>query len=109
MIGFHRHLLAVIALVLSVAAPAGATLIPVEEAVETVELGIRLNDDLTGTVTGKSCDECETRSFEVTAETQAIENRTRVDIRRTLDQVGKPATILYNIRSGKATKIIWWQ
>ncbi len=104
----HRALLALV-LGFAIAVPASATLVPVEEAVETVALDIRLNDDLTGTVSGRSCDDCRRRSFAITPETQAIENRTRVDLRRALEQRGRPATILYNIRSGKATKIIWWQ
>lgn len=98
-------LAAVLALV--AALPGWATIIPVEEAVEAVALEVRLNDDLTGTVTGASCEGCERKRFPVTPNTQAIENNQRVDLRRLLEQRGKPATIIYNIRSGEATRILW--
>lgn len=92
---------------LGVAASGWATIIPVEEAVEAVALDLRLNDDGTGTVSGGSCDACERKRFPVTLQTQAFENNVRVDIRRALEQRGQPATIIYNLRSGEATKIMW--
>ena len=84
-----------------------ATIIPVEEAVEAVALQVRLNENLTGSVAGRSCDSCELKVFPVTNETQAFENNERVDLRRLRDWYGKPATIIYNIRSGNATRILW--
>jgi hypothetical protein len=84
-----------------------ATIIPVEEAVEAVALQVRLNENLTGTVAGRSCDSCELKEFPVTNATQAFENNERVDLRRLRDWYGKPATIIYNIRSGEATRILW--
>ena len=92
----------------ALALPARATLVPIEDALETVALDVRLRDDLTGTVTGKSCDTCESKRFAVTPQTQAIHNKVRVNLRQILEQRGKPATIIYNIRSRDATKIIWW-
>lgn len=86
---------------------AWATIIPVEEAVEAVALRVRLGNDLTGTVAGRSCDSCELKEFPVTSATQAFENNERVDLRRLRDRYGKPATIIYNIRSGEATRILW--
>ncbi len=103
-----KHPLAAL-LTLALAAPAWATIILVEEAVEAVALDVRLNDDLTGTVTGSSCDGCERKRFPVTPQTQALENNVRVDLRRLRDQHGKPATIIYNIRSGEATRILWFR
>jgi hypothetical protein len=84
-----------------------ATIIPVEEAVEAVALQVRLNENLTGSVAGRSCDSCELKEFPVTNATQAFENNERVDLRRLRDWYGKPATIIYNIRSGEATRILW--
>jgi len=92
---------------LTVAAPGWATIILVEEAVEAVALEVRLDDDLTGTVAGRSCESCERKRFPITPQTQALENNVRVDLRRLRDQHGKPATIIYNIRSGEATRILW--
>ena len=70
-------------------------------------LQVRLSNDLTGHVSGRSCDQCELKRFPVTSATEAYENNVRVDLRRLADQHGKPATIIYNIRSGKATRILW--
>ena len=84
-----------------------ATIIPIEEAVEAVALEVRLNENLTGSVIGASCDTCERKEFPITPQTQALENNIPVDIRRLRDQNGKPATIIYNIRSGEATRILW--
>lgn len=94
-------------LALLTTASAWATIIPVEEAVEAVALQVRLSDDLTGTVAGRSCDGCELKRFPVTAATQAFEDNVRVDLRRLRDRHGKPGTIIYNIRSGEATRILW--
>jgi len=92
---------------LTFSANAWATIIPIEEAVEAVALQVRLDDNLTGTVAGRSCDSCELKEFPVTNATQAFENNVRVDLRRLRDWYGKPATIIYNIRSGEATRILW--
>jgi len=86
-----------------------ATIIPIEEAVEAVALQVRLSNDLTGRVSGRSCDSCELKQFPVTPETQAFENNVRVDLHRLRDWHGKPATIIYNLRSGKATRILWFR
>ena len=99
--------LALVALVF--ASPGWATIIPVEEAVEAVAIQVRLSDDLTGRVSGRSCETCELKRFPITPETQAIENNQRVDLRRLRDWHGKPATIIYNLRSGNATRIIWFR
>ncbi len=104
---FITSTLAVLALMFTT--PGFATIIPVEEAVEAVAIQVRLNDDLTGRVSGRSCDTCELKRFPITPETQAIENNVRVDLRRLRDWHGKPATIIYNLRSGKATRILWFR
>ena len=91
------------------AATSSATIIPVEEAVEAVALEVRLGDDLTGSVAGRSCGTRELKSFPVTPDTQAFENNVRVDLIRLRDRAGAPATIIYDIRSGKATKVIWFR
>ena len=104
---FITATLAVIAL--AFASPGWATIIPLEEAVEAVAIQVRLSNDLTGRVSGRSCDTCEMKRFPITPETQAIENNVRVDLRRLRDWHGKPATIIYNLRSGKATRIIWFR
>lgn len=96
-----------LATALTIAMPAGATIIPVEGAVETVALEISLRDDRTGTVSGRSCAECERRSFAVTRATRAYRNSQPVDIRDALRQRGKPAAIIYDLESGQATKILW--
>ncbi|MDH3451796.1 MAG: hypothetical protein OEN20_05195 [Gammaproteobacteria bacterium] len=86
-----------------------ATIIPIEDAVEAVALEVRLNDNLTGSVVGRSCEGCERKEFPITPQTQALENNIRVDLRRLRDRHGKPATIIYNIRSGEATRILWFR
>ena len=101
----HYTLAMVFALV--AATTSWATIIPVEEAVEAVALDVRLNNDMTGTVSGASCSQCERKRFPVTRATEAYENNQRVDLRKLRDQQGKPATIIYNIRSGEATRILW--
>ena len=104
---FNYTLGAVFALAFS--APGWATIIPVEEAVEAVALQVRLGNDLTGKVGGRSCDACELKEFPVTSATQAFEDDVRVDLRRLFDRHGKPATIIYNLRSGEATRILWFR
>lgn len=103
-----KHTLAALA-ALAVSAPGWATIILVEDAVEAVALEVRLEDDLTGTVVGRSCENCERKRFPITPQTQALENNVRVDLRRLRDRHGKPATIIYNIRSGEATRILWFR
>lgn len=100
-----------LAVVFAFAASTGswATIIPVEDAVEAVALEVRLDENLTGTVVGRSCDSCERKEFPITAQTQAFENNIRVDLRRLRDRHGQPATIIYNIRSGEATRILWFR
>ena len=104
---FNYTVAAVFALTFS--APGLATIIPIEDAVETVALQVRLGSDLTGKVGGRSCTGCELKEFPVTSETQAFENNVRVDLRRLRDWYGKPATIIYNLRSGEATRILWFR
>lgn len=86
-----------------------ATIIPVEEAVEAVALKVRLSNDLTGKVGGRSCQRCELKEFPVTSETEAYENNVRVNLSKLRDRRGKPATIIYNLRSGEATRILWFR
>ena len=92
---------------LAFAAPAWSTIIPVEGAVEAVALEVYLRDDLTGHVAGRSCETCERKSFPITPDTRAFVGKDEVDLRDVLDQRGKPATIIYNLESGRATKIAW--
>ena len=103
-----KHVLAAL-IALAASSGAWATIILVEDAVEAVALEVRLGRDMTGTVVGRSCDSCERRTFPITPQTQALENNVRVDLRRLRDQHGKPATIIYNIRSGEATRILWFR
>lgn len=98
-----------VVLALAFAGPSLATIIPVEDAVEAVSLRVRLSDDLTGKVGGRSCETCELKEFPITPQTRAFENNQQVDLRRLRDWYGKPATIIYNIRSGEATRILWFR
>ena len=92
-------------------APAGAMrdIVYVEEAVETNSLEIRLDEQGQGKVAGRACNKCELQEFPVTPATQALQNNQPVDLSRALNQRGKPATIIYNLESGNATRILWWQ
>jgi len=92
---------------LAAATASWATIIPLEEAVEAVALEVRLEDNLTGTIAGRSCERCARKEFPITPATEAYENNVRVNLRRLLDRHGKPGTIIYNIRSGEATRILW--
>ena len=102
-----RQMLAAITL-LMMALPAAATIIPREEAVEAVAVTVTLRDDLTGRISGRSCNACETKTFPLTPETQAVKNNQRVDLLQLRSLNGKPATIIYNIRTGLATRILWF-
>jgi len=93
--------------VLTLAGGASAAVESLEEAVEAVALELRLNPDLTGTVGGRSCESCELKEFAVNASTRAFAGKTQVDLRKALKHNGMPATIVYDVHSGKATKIIW--
>ena len=81
--------------------------IPYEEAVEALAIDVRIANDSTGYVSGRQCDECETHRFKITPETKFIGNAQVVGIRELRARNGKPATIIYNLKTRLAAKIVW--
>ena len=81
--------------------------IPYEEAVEAMAIDVRIANDATGTVSGRQCDDCELHRFRITSDTVFIEDAKVVGIRELRARNGQPATIIYNIETRLAAKIIW--
>jgi hypothetical protein len=78
-----------------------------EDAIETDSLRITLNDDGTGYVQGKMCDECKLLTVAISANTKAFNKVTEVPLKQAAGRVGKPATIFINLDHTQVTRIVW--
>jgi hypothetical protein len=78
-----------------------------EDAIETESLRLTLEDDNTGYVQGKICDDCKMLTVAITPETRAFHNNHEVTLKRAATRVGQPATVFINIEHTKVTRIIW--
>lgn len=95
------------ALTLAFGASFSAPPIPVEEAVEALAIHVRVATDRTGRISGRQCEACELHTFPVTPRTRFSANGVPVGVDELRLHNGLPATIIYNLRSGEATRIVW--
>ena len=89
-----------------VAANAGAVTM-LEDAMETDSLRISLNDDNTGFVQGKICDQCAELKVAITPETRAYEKDVEVPLKKAAGRIGREATVFINREHTKVTRIKW--
>lgn len=82
-------------------------IILIEEAIETDSLRLSLNNNLTGFVEGKVCDECETIKVTITPRTKAYENNVEVPLKTVTSRLGRPATVYYLIATKEVSRIRW--
>ena len=73
----------------------------VENALEIEKLKIALNDGENGFVMDDQA------RFEITPETRAIEDGKVVELARAKERFGKSASVFYDIKTLKVTKISW--
>ncbi len=78
-----------------------------EHAMEVESLRISLNDDGSGFVQGKLCDDCKRLTLAVTAETRAFQNNAEVPLKQAADRLGKSATVFINVEHTQVTRIKW--
>jgi len=78
-----------------------------EDAMETESLRITLNDDGSGYIQGKMCDECKLLTVAISAKTKAFDQVTEVPLEQAADRLGKPATIFINLEHTEVTRIAW--
>ncbi|GEM_PF-6308562 len=95
------------ALLLLVASPAAAVLIPVSEAIEALTLIVDVRADGRGQVSGRECDDCPLRRFRVSPQTRYSADGQPVGVAELRARNGQPATIIYNLESGLATRVLW--
>jgi hypothetical protein len=82
-------------------APENPRLILVEDALELDALTIVLDDSLNGFVSENNY------RFPITPDTRALEDGSVVSLKKAKERFGKPALVLYDIKSRKVTKISW--
>lgn len=103
-----RALILCLSLLLGLASgPAQAILEPVEEGVEAMALFVRVDPQGRGHVSGRECDDCDERRFAVSPTTRYTREGVDVGVAELRAHNGQPATIIYNLKSGLATRIIW--
>lgn len=79
----------------------------VEDAIETESLRITFNDNNTGFIQGKICDDCKLLTVAITAETKAFNKNSEVPLKQVATRAGKPATVFINIEHTQVTRIVW--
>ena len=93
-------------LLMLVAVNAGAVT-SLEDAMETDSLRISLNDDNTGFVQGRICDQCEELKVAITPETRAYEKNVEVPLKKAAGRIGRSATVFIDREHTKVTRIKW--
>lgn len=78
-----------------------------EDAMEIGSLRISLNDDNTGFVQGKICDQCEELKVAITPETRAYEKNVEVPLEKAAGRIGRPAIVFIDRAHTKVTRIKW--
>lgn len=86
---------------------AQAKLIALEEAIEGIADIHYSAHRGEGTLSIRSCDQCEPKKFQITPRTPAYERGVRVKINALLERNRKFVTVIYDIKTGKLKRIIW--
>jgi len=82
-------------------------IIMIEDAIEAESLRLSLNDNMTGFVEGKICDECETIKVTITPRTKAYANGVEVPLKTVTSRLGRPATVFFLIETKEVSRIRW--
>jgi hypothetical protein len=77
-----------------------------ENVIESEALSIKLSNDLTGVITGKICDRCETVVVKITPDTQLFVNNVLTNLTEAKNLSGKPGAAAYDIKTRNVTKIL---
>jgi hypothetical protein len=94
-------------LLLAVAPARAAKLIPVEEALETQALYVSVNAGGRGQVGGRACEGCPQQRFTLAPKVRFSTQGQAADVAALRARNGQSATIIYNLESGLATKVLW--
>lgn len=82
-------------------------IILIEQSFEEEKLNIRMTNDLKGTIVGRICDQCKEMTVTITPETKAFENRKPVPLIEAKKRYGKPALVVFDIKTKKVNRIRW--
>lgn len=76
-------------------------------AIRSVSLNIKLNNDLSGFIVSKNCSFCKPITIVITPETKAYANNINVPLIQARSRTGRVATIIYNQETNKVNAIHW--
>ena len=82
-------------------------LINIEEAIEAASVNPHIDGKLHGYISVNPCDKCKWVKLKVTPETLAEHQGKRVHLNQVNSLGGKPATVVYDVKTRTAVKIIW--
>lgn len=91
----------------SVIPDAGQAIIKTHNAIKSVSLQIRLNDDLYGFVDSKTCSFCKTIRITITPDTKAYANNINVPLKQAKNRIGRFATVIYELKTKNVSAIRW--
>lgn len=77
----------------------------IEGAIESEALSIKISKDLTGIVTGKVCQRCETQVLKITPVTQLFIAGQKVKLQRATTQSGKSGVAFFDLKTRLVTRI----
>ncbi|MDH5425637.1 MAG: hypothetical protein OEY29_11640 [Gammaproteobacteria bacterium] len=77
----------------------------IEGAIESEALSIKISKDLSGIITGKVCQRCETQVLKITPATQLFIAGKKVGLTRATTQSGKPGVAFYDLKTRLVTRI----
>ncbi len=82
-------------------------LINIEDAIEAASVKVQIDQSLNGTISVSPCDKCKHVSLKINADTQAEHNGKHVHLNKIKSLNGKPATVVYDVKTRTAVKVIW--
>ena len=82
-------------------------LINIQEAIEAASINPHIDGKLHGYISINTCDKCQKLKLKITPDTLAEYRGKRVHLNRVNRLAGKPATVIYDIKTKTAVKIIW--
>lgn len=91
----------------NVLASANQTIIKTHDAIRSVSLRIRMDDDLHGIIESKTCSFCQTIKITITPETKAYANNINVPLKQAKNRIGRFATVIYELKTKNVSAIRW--
>ncbi len=82
-------------------------IIKTHNAIRSVSLQIRMEDDLHGIIESKNCSFCKTIKIKITPNTKAYANNISVPLRQVKNRMGQYATIVYELKTKQVSTIRW--